>query len=92
MNKQFYIEYAANLGFTIEVIEYGAIYPDVYDFSLDGQRLMNDDNDEYCVTFVSLNNSDIALLECEFSDILPAFAHCYFYYGGPDFSPEPADG
>lgn len=90
MSNQFYIDYAANLGFQIEVIEYGGIYPDVYDFGLDGQRMMNDEGYEYCVTFVSLNNSNIAILECEFSDILPAFAHCYFYYGGPNFSSEPS--
>lgn len=84
ISKDFYVNHARAMGFTIKVVEYGGIVPGVYRFG-DDVGTMDDESQVYAVTFVSTDNPNIAFLECEFSDLVPAMCKAYFYYN-PNFT------
>lgn len=78
MNADFYISFASKFGVDLTIVEYSGAICDLCECDADSSCVSDIDDTflDFNVTFET--NGDYTLIECELSDLLPAYL--YFYW------------
>lgn len=77
ISNSYYINYAKQLGFDIDIIEYGGIISGIYRCG-DSTGTCDSREYEFDITINVKNTSDYSLLVCEFQDIMPAMIRVWY--------------